>query len=86
MLRQSMPNVGNTTEKAPEFWTAWFVLWVLLFSVAVYLIPVLSAPLRSLIVPGLGIIVIGKKVTQKCRVRESHKAVSFECSGHLARC
>lgn len=45
--------------RALTFWTDWFVVWVDLFSVTAYVLPELFMPLRSLIVPGLGVALAG---------------------------
>lgn len=49
--------------RALTFWTDWFVVWVVLFSATAYVLPELFMPLRSLIVPGLGVIMFGMGMT-----------------------
>ena len=44
---------------ALKFWTDWFVVWVVLFSVAAFALPEVFTPLRAYIVPGLGVIMFG---------------------------
>ena len=50
-------------EKLLARWTGLFVLWVLLFSIAAYLVPRPFAALAPGIVPGLGLIMFGMGMT-----------------------
>lgn len=50
-------------QRALQWWTDLFVVWVVLFSAWAFFAPDLFTPLRPLIVPGLGIIMFGMGMT-----------------------
>lgn len=73
--------------KLIRFWTDWFVLWVVVFSLAAYFVPRPFAALQPAIVPGLGVIMFGMGMTlvpeDFKRVRRMARAVGCGVLGQF---